>query len=101
MVCSSWTPPYIGELVGKHGNVAALAGAEVYEASGAGDAISYSSAIASPDHCQPKEEWKVPPPQNIARFLLKTGQAPGAITAGSEATGNLAERKDWDRPSLD
>ena len=33
--------PHIGELSPKYGHVAALAGAEVYKALGAGDAISY------------------------------------------------------------
>ena len=35
--------PHIGELSPKYGHVAALAGAEVYKALGAGDDISYIS----------------------------------------------------------
>ena len=92
--------PHIGELSPKYGHVAALAGAEVYKALGAGDAISYISNVQSGTHCGARPEWVTPLRNNVQRFLKKTGTAAGQISAASNATGNLADWRDWTTPTL-
>ena len=37
---------------------------------------------------------------NIQKFLKKTGTAAGQISAASNATGNLADWRDWTTPTL-
>jgi hypothetical protein len=39
--------------------------------------------------------------KNIRRFLTKTASDPGVISAAASATGNLAEWRDWETPTLD
>jgi len=92
--------PHIGELSSKYGHVAALAGAEVYKALGAGDAISYVSNVASGTHCSVRPEWQTPFKNAVERFLKKTGTAAGVINANSGQTGNLADWRDWTTPTL-
>jgi hypothetical protein len=43
---------------------------------------------------------RTPLQQNIQKFLLRTGNAPGAIRISSRALGNLAEWRDWQTPTL-
>jgi hypothetical protein len=92
--------PHIANLGPRSAHVAALAGAEVYKALGAGDAISYHSNVADGTHCANRPEWTTPLRNAIQRFLKKTGTAAGAITARSNATGNLTEWRDWTTPTL-
>jgi hypothetical protein len=92
--------PHIGELSAKYGHVAALAGAEVYKALGAGDAISYVSNVASGTHCSVRPEWQTPFKNAVERFLKKTGSAAGVINALSSQSGNLADWRDWTTPTL-
>ena len=77
-----------------------LAGAEVYKALGAGDAISYHSNVQDGGHCALRPEWTTPLRNALQRFLKKTGTAAGAITARSTTTGNLTEWRDWTMPTL-
>jgi hypothetical protein len=92
--------PHIANLGPRSGSVAALGGAEVYKALGAGDNITYWSDIQDGTHCANRPEWRTPLQQNIQKFLLKTGNAAGAIRISSRAQGNLAEWRDWTTPTL-
>ena len=92
--------PHIANLGPKSAHVAALGGAEVYKALGAGDNITYHSNVASGTHCSARPEWVTPLRNNIQKFLKKTGNAPGAITAHSTATGKLSDWSDWTTPTL-
>ena len=77
-----------------------LAGAEIYKALGAGDNISYFSAVQSGSHCAMRPEWSAPLRSNLRRFLTKTGTDPGAIKAAASATGELSSWVDWTTPLL-
>jgi hypothetical protein len=92
--------PHIANLGPRSAHVAALAGAEVYKALGAGDAISYISNVQSGTHCSMRPEWTTPLRNNIQRFLKKTGTAAGTISAHANATGNLTQWRDWTTPTL-
>ncbi|MCC4316827.1 glucuronyl esterase domain-containing protein [Streptomyces malaysiensis] len=92
--------PHIDWLGAKSGSVAALGGAEVYKALGAGSNISYWSDIQDGNHCAVRSEWKAPLQQNIQKFLLKTGNAPGVIRVSGKKAGNLAEWRNWQTPVL-
>jgi hypothetical protein len=92
--------PSIANLGPKSAHVAALAGAEVYKALGAGANISYVSAVADGNHCAQRPEWSTPLKNSIQKFLKKTGSAPGVIAAASKATGDLATWREWDTPTL-
>jgi hypothetical protein len=92
--------PHIANLGPRSAHVAALGGAEVYTALGAGTAISYHSNVASGTHCAVRSEWTTPLRNALQRFLKKSGTAAGVISARSNATGNLAEWRDWATPVL-
>ncbi|MEV4517909.1 cellulose-binding protein [Dactylosporangium sp. NPDC049525] len=92
--------PHIANLGPRSASVAALGGAEVYKALGAGDNITYWSDIQNGNHCANRPEWTAPLQQNIRKFLLRTGNDPGAIRISSKAAGNLASWRDWDTPNL-
>jgi hypothetical protein len=92
--------PHIANLGPESAHVAALAGAEVFRALGVGANISYHSAVASGTHCQARPEHQEPLRQSLRKFLLKTGNAAGAITAAASTTGNLAEWRGWTTPTL-
>ncbi|GIH14322.1 hypothetical protein Raf01_24940 [Rugosimonospora africana] len=92
--------PHIDWLAAKSGSVAALGGAEVYKALGAGENISYWSDIQDGTHCAVRPEWKTPLQQNLQKFLLKTGNAAGVIRISSSKAGNLADWRDWTTPTL-
>ncbi|MEU8234348.1 cellulose binding domain-containing protein [Actinoplanes sp. NPDC048967] len=92
--------PHIANLGPKSASVAALGGAEVYKALGAGANITYWSDVQDGTHCANRPEWRTPLQQHIQKFLLRTGTAPGAIRISSRAAGNLAEWRDWQTPAL-
>ncbi|MEV4483189.1 glucuronyl esterase domain-containing protein [Micromonospora coxensis] len=92
--------PHIDWLAARSGSVAALAGAEVYRALGAGDAITYWSDIQDGTHCATRPEWRTPLQQHIQKFLLRTGTTPGTMRISSRKAGNLAEWRDWQTPTL-
>ena len=77
--------PHIANLGPRSASVAALGGAEVYKALGAGENITYWSDIQDGSHCANRPEWRTPLQQNIQKFLLKTGNAAGAIRISSRA----------------
>ncbi|MGY0063105.1 glucuronyl esterase domain-containing protein [Streptomyces sp. LZ34] len=92
--------PHIDWLGARSGSVAALGGAEVYKALGAGGNITYWSDIQDGNHCAVRSEWKAPLQQNIQKFLLKTGSAPGVIRISGKKPGNLSEWRNWQTPTL-
>jgi hypothetical protein len=92
--------PTIANLGPKAADVAALAGAEIYKALGAGDDISYDSDIQNGTHCSMRPEWSAPLRSNIEKFLTKTGNDPGVIKAASSATGDVTQWVDWSTPAL-
>jgi Cellulose binding domain len=92
--------PHIDWLAARSGSVAALAGAEVYKALGAGDNITYWSDVSDATHCAVRPEWKAPLQQNLQKFLLRTGNTAGSFHISSLKAGNLADWRDWTTPSL-
>jgi hypothetical protein len=92
--------PHIDWLAARSGSVAALAGAEVYKALGAGSNITYWSDIQDGNHCASRPEWRTPLQQNIQKFLLKTGSAAGTFRISGRKAGNLAQWRDWQTPVL-
>lgn len=92
--------PHIVNLGPKSGSVAALGGAEVYKALGAGDNITYWSDIQDGNHCAIRPEWKTPLTQSIQKFLVKTGNAAGSFHISSQASGRLSDWIDWTTPVL-
>lgn len=92
--------PHVDWLGATSGSVAALGGAEIYKALGAGDNISYWSDVQDGTHCAVRSEWKTPLQQNLQKFLLKTGNAAGVFRISSLKSGNLANWRDWQTPTL-
>ncbi len=85
--------PHIDWLGARSGSVAALGGAQVYQALGAQDNISYWADVQDGTHCAARPEWRAPLRQSIEAFLHGTGEAPGALRpagAGSAADGTCA-----------
>jgi len=65
------------------------------------DNISYLSDVASEVHCASgKPEYNDALVQSIAKFLKHEGESVGTIRAGVTATGNLAQWRDWQTPTL-
>ncbi|WP_408058071.1 glucuronyl esterase domain-containing protein [Verrucosispora sioxanthis] len=92
--------PHIDWLAARSSSVAALAGAEVYRALGAGDNISYWSDVQDGTHCAARSEWRTPLQQNIQKFLLNTGSSTGVFRISSRKSGSLSEWRDWQTPVL-
>lgn len=92
--------PHIANLGPKSAHAAALAGAEVYKALGAGENLTYWSNVADGSHCANRPEWKEPLTRNIQKFLLKSGSYSGVINPHSKATSTLATWVDWTTPTL-
>ena len=93
--------PHIAQFAATAAHTAVLAGAEVYRALGAGDNISYISDVANEKHCATgKPEYEQPLIQSIATFLKRERPAAGLIQPGAKGTGNLAEWRDWQTPTL-
>jgi hypothetical protein len=92
--------PHIANLGPRSASVAALGGAEVYKALGAGDNITYWSDVQDGSHCANRPEWRTPLQQNIQKHLLRTGNAAGTMRISSRAQGRLADWVDWTTPNL-
>jgi hypothetical protein len=83
------------------GHTATLAGAEVFPALGVLGNLSYHSNVPDTGHCAYKNEYTELLTANVSRFLKHEGEAPGQILPGPAGTGNLAEWKDWETPTLE
>jgi hypothetical protein len=92
--------PFIANLGPKSASVAALAGAEVFKALGAGQNITYYSDVQNGTHCSLRPEWAAPLRSNIRKFLTKTGTDPGIFKISASATGVLSDWIDWTTPTL-
>jgi hypothetical protein len=92
--------PHIVNLGPKSAHVAALAGAQVYQALGAADNLTYHSDVQNGSHCALRPEWTATLKQNIQVFLKKTGSATGVIKAATKAAGKLSDWADWTAPAL-
>ena len=92
--------PHIANLGPRSASVAALGAAEVYKALGAQANLTYWSDVQDGTHCANRAEWRTPLQQHIQKFLLRTGNAAGAIRISSKAAGNLAEWRTWQTPTL-
>ncbi|HEX6351801.1 cellulose binding domain-containing protein [Actinophytocola sp.] len=92
--------PHIDWLGARSGSVAALGGAEIYKALGAGANITYWSDVQDGTHCASRNEWRTPLQQHIQKYLLKTGNTAGVFRVSSRKPGNLAEWRDWQTPTL-
>ncbi|GHJ36868.1 cellulose-binding protein [Streptomyces sp. TS71-3] len=92
--------PHVDWLGARSGSVAALGGAEVYKALGAGSNISYWSDVQDGTHCAVRSEWKAPLQQSIQKFLLGTGNPPNVFRISGSKAGNLSQWRDWTTPTL-
>ncbi|MFF8446636.1 cellulose-binding protein [Streptomyces leeuwenhoekii] len=92
--------PHIDWLGARSGSVAALAGAEIYKALGAGAALSYWSDVQDGTHCAVRSEWRTPLQQNLRTFLLRTAGDPGVFRISPRKSGDLAQWRDWQTPAL-
>lgn len=92
--------PHIEWLGARSGALAALGGAEVYKALGAGSNISYHSNTSNGTHCATRTEWKTPLQQSINAFLHGTGTPPATINMHPNKTANLVQWRTWTTPTL-
>ena len=92
--------PHIANLGPRSASVAALGGAEIYKALGAGGNITYWSDVADGSHCANRSEWRTPLQQNIQKFLLDSGSSQGQMRISSRAAGSLSQWADWTTPVL-
>jgi hypothetical protein len=92
--------PHVDWLAARSGSVAALGGAEVYKALGAGQNISYWSDVQDGTHCAVRPEWQAPLRQSIQKFLENTGTAPGVFRISSLKQGDLSQWRNWQTPTL-
>jgi hypothetical protein len=92
--------PTIDWLAARSGSVAALGGAEIYKALGAGQNISYWSDVQNGTHCAVRPEWQAPLQQSIKAFLENTGTPPGVFRISSLKQGNLSQWRSWTTPTL-
>ncbi|MFI6993947.1 glucuronyl esterase domain-containing protein [Nonomuraea wenchangensis] len=92
--------PHIDWLAARSASVAALGGAEIYKALGAGGNLTYWSDVQDGTHCATRSEWRTPMQQYIQKFLLNTGSATGTMRIAASKSGNLAEWRDWTTPAL-
>jgi hypothetical protein len=92
--------PHVDWLAARSGSVAALGGAEVYKALGAGQNISYWSDVQDGTHCAVRPEWQAPLQQSIKAFLENTGTAPAVFRISSLKQGTLSQWRNWTTPAL-
>ncbi|MEU4515622.1 cellulose binding domain-containing protein [Nonomuraea wenchangensis] len=92
--------PHIDWLAARSASVAALGGAEIYKALGAGGNLTYWSDVQDGTHCATRSEWRTPMQQYVQKFLLNTGSSTGTMRIAAGKSGNLAEWRDWTTPAL-
>ncbi|MFE4590252.1 glucuronyl esterase domain-containing protein [Streptomyces laurentii] len=92
--------PHVDWLGATSGSVAALGGAEIYKALGAGGNISYWSDVADGTHCAVRSEWKAPLQASINAFLKKSGTPPAVFRVSAKKAGNLSQWRSWTTPTL-
>ncbi|RRS00556.1 glucuronyl esterase domain-containing protein [Glycomyces terrestris] len=92
--------PHVEWLGARSGAVAALGGAEVYKALGAGANVSYHSNVADGTHCAVRSDWRTPLQQSINAFLKGSGNPPGVITMHPSKSANLSQWRTWTTPTL-
>lgn len=92
--------PHVDWLGARSGSVAALGGAEIYKALGAGGNITYWSDVQDGTHCAVRPEWKTPLQQNLSKILLGSGSGSGVFRIAPSKAGNLAQWRDWQTPAL-
>jgi hypothetical protein len=92
--------PHVDWLGARSGSVAALGGAEVYKALGAGGNISYWSDVADGTHCAVRSEWKAPLQASINAFLKESGNPPAVFRISPSKAGNLSQWRNWTTPTL-
>lgn len=92
--------PHIANLGPKSAHAAALAGAEIYKALGAGSSLTYISNVADGSHCAVRSEFRAPLQSNIRRFLKKESATTGGLNARANATANFSDWVDWTTPTL-
>ncbi|GAA1665313.1 hypothetical protein GCM10009830_08590 [Glycomyces endophyticus] len=92
--------PHVEWLGARSGAVAALGGAEVYKALGAGANISYHSNTSNGTHCAVRTDWRTPLQQSINAFLKGSGTPPGVISMHPNKSANLAQWRNWTTPTL-
>ncbi|MQM28064.1 glucuronyl esterase domain-containing protein [Glycomyces albidus] len=92
--------PHVEWLGARSGAVAALGGAEVYKALGAGSNLSYHSNVSDGTHCATRSDWRTPLQQSINAFLKGGGNPPGVITMHPSKSANLSQWRNWTTPTL-
>ncbi len=93
--------PHIPQFAASAAHTAVLAGAEVYAALGAAENLTYVSDVANERHCASgKPEYQAALVRNIAKFLKHEPVATGEIKAGPKGTGDLAQWREWQTPTL-
>jgi hypothetical protein len=92
--------PHVEWLGARSGAVAALGGAEVYKALGAGANISYHSNVSDGTHCATRSEWRTPLQQSINAFLKGGGNPPAVINMHPNKSANLSQWRNWTTPTL-
>ncbi|MDN3270188.1 cellulose binding domain-containing protein [Streptomyces sp. MA15] len=92
--------PHIDWLGARSGSLAALGGAEVYRALGAGGNISYWSDVQDGTHCAARSEWRTPLQRNIQKFLLDSGGSSGVFRVSPAKSADLSAWRDWQTPVL-
>lgn len=94
--------PHIAQFAATAAHTAVLAGAEVYRALGFPDNVSYISDVASDVHCASgKPEYTEALRQSIATFLKGEPGGPATMRPGATGTGDLAQWRTWQTPTLE
>lgn len=92
--------PHQRQMSAPAGHLATAAGAEVYQALGVRDHVSYHSAVAETPHCSYKAEYTDLLERNIARFLRHEEVPTGDFVVGGGGDGNLPNWRQWSTPTL-
>lgn len=92
--------PHQTQMSAPAGHLATAAGAQVYQALGVADHVSYHSNVAGTPHCSYKDEYTDLLTRNVSRFLKHEDAKTGDFTVGQGGDGKLADWKDWATPTL-
>jgi hypothetical protein len=94
--------PGIVNLAPNAEKVAVLAGAEIYEALGVAENISYNSNTVNGNHCAFRAEFEPLLEQNIRKFLKNDAAATtGTLSPDARLTNELAPNIAWETPALE